>query len=120
MPNAILNMGPGTSFSVPEDQGAVPYTSPFSLPLYGGPFVTIHASLDDITSASKGQCSTVSPNETGAPFMGSSGQRAGSRSGRPSLAFPLRPGPICTLLKAAWYKCVGSAERQVQEGRGLS
>jgi|SRR5579863_1909206 len=47
--------GSGANPFEPEDQGAVPYTPPLSFPLYGGPVVTIHASLDDITSESKGR-----------------------------------------------------------------
>lgn len=95
---------------MPEDQGAVPYTSPFSLPLYGGPVVTIHAEFSDVLDTNGLRCS-VSPNETGAPIMGSSGQRASIRSCRGFLfPRPLRPGHNGIVQKPAWYKCIRSAE----------
>ena len=86
------------------------------LPLSGGYIVRFSqpkylASLDDITSASKGRSTTVSPNETGAPIMGSSGQRASIRSCRGFLfPRPLRPGHNGIVQKPAWYKCIRSAE----------
>lgn len=76
----------------------------------------VHANSDHVRTTS---LSAVSPNETGAPLWGSSGQRRSSRSavGRNLFTLyvyallPLRPGPKLHSLKAAWYKCVGSAER---------
>ena len=64
--------------------------------------------------------STVSPNETGAPHQGSSGQRAGSRSGRPNLAFPLRPGPNRIFSKPPGISVVGVLNTHDAWGRGVS